>query len=439
MIRDIPFNSINHPIPYTCTSEIVSEILRLIPTFFFLPTRSIGIQCNPTRHRTRLKQRNLRLESNKLQNGAFLLGPAAHRDPTRIDYGIMKSTEFFYWVESESGFGFTHNERTVREMAIVLVKANKVNKLWDFLKEMSRRQNGELGLITTMSITCLMKCLSEEGLVNEAMRVFYRMKQLQCKPDVYAYNTMILGLCRVGFFKKAKDLLHQMELPGFGYPPDTYTYTILISSYCKYALQTGCRKAIRRRVWEANHLFRLMLFKGFVPDIVTYNSLIDGCCKTNRIGRSLELFEDMKKRGCLPNRVTYDSLIRYYSVVNEVDKGIEMLRSMQELNHGSPTTSSYTPIIHGLCEVGRVSEASKFLVEMVNGGLVPREYTYKLVLDALLSYQKSDLLDDVTRTRIRDGILHRYDERKKGKLFMNRKNYALVIQEDDRHQLNTKF
>ena len=64
--------------------------------------------------------------------------------------------------------------------------------------------------MTTSSITCLMKCLGEEGLVKEALATFYRMKEYHCKPDVYAYNTIINALCRVGNFKKARFLLDQM-------------------------------------------------------------------------------------------------------------------------------------------------------------------------------------------------------------------------------------
>ncbi|KAK1554449.1 hypothetical protein Q3G72_012349 [Acer saccharum] len=124
-----------------------------------------------------------------------------------------------------------------------------------------------------------------------------------------------------------------------------------------------------------------MLFKGFIPDIVTYNCLIDGCCKTYRNERALELFDDMGKKGCVPNRVTYNSFIRYYSAVNEIDKAVEMMRRMQKMNHGVPTSSLYTPIIHALCEAGRVLEAKNFLIELVDGGSVPREYTYKLVCD----------------------------------------------------------
>lgn len=294
-------------------------------------------------------------------------------------------------------------ELTCREMAIVLAKANQHNTMWDFLK--ARRQSG---LVTTSTVTCLIKVLAEQGLVDAALSAFYRMKQFHCKPDVYAYNVLIHALCRVGNFKKAKFLFEQMELPGFRCPPDTFTYTILISSYCKFSLQTGCKKAVRRRLWEANHLFRVMLFKGFVPDVVTYNCLIDGCCKTYRIERALELFDDMSKRGCAPNRVTYNSFIRYYSAVNEIDKAVEMLRMMERMNHGVPSTSSYTPLVHALCEAGRVIEAWDFLVQLVERGSIPREYTYKLVCDSLKLAGKSAVLDDNLCRRIEDGMKKRY-------------------------------
>lgn len=424
MLQNRPFDTRIHPPPTTSTthhlwnSDSVSDVLSSVPRFFFQSTRSIGTQ-KGFRHRAPLKQRKLKEEADKFHNNVLVLGPAAHRDPLKIELGLDKALEFFYWVETQ--FGFQHDEMTCREMACVLARGNRLMGLWDFLKEMSSRGNG--GLVTTATITCLIKVLGEQGLVNEAVTAFYRMKQFHCKPDVYAYNTVINAVCRIRDFKKARFLLGQMELPGFRCPPDIFTYTILISSYCKYSLQTGCRKAIRRRLWEANHLFRIMLFKGFVPDVVTYNSLIDGCCKTYRIERALELFEDMSKRGCTPNQVTYNSFIRYYSAVNETDQAITMLRMMQKMNHGSPTSSSYTPIIHALCEAGKVIEARDVLVEMLEVGSVPREYTYQLVCNLLNSAGEASLLDDEVHKRIRNGIENRYREVKKVKPIMSRKGY----------------
>ncbi|XP_047331408.1 pentatricopeptide repeat-containing protein At1g77405 [Impatiens glandulifera] len=425
IIQNRPFDaklaaSIVNP-TQTWTVDTVSEVLQSIPRFFFQSSRSIGRQ-KTFRHRTPIKQRKLQLESKRIRKGILVLGPSAHRDPNNVKLGLDKALEFFYWLENR--FGFIHNERTCRDMACVLAKGNRLNTLWNFLKEMSDREDSKVGkLVTTMTITCLIKVLGEEGLVAEALTAFYRMKQFYCRPDVCSYNTIIHALCRVGDFKKAKFLLEQMELPGFRCPPDTFTYTILISSYCKHAMQTGCKKAIRRRMWEANHLFRIMVFKGFIPDIVTYNCLIDGCCKTHRIERALELFNDMKKvkekekneeMYCVPNRVTYNSFIRYYSAVNEIDKAVEMLRAMGE----EPSSSSYTPIIHAMCRAGRVLEARDFLVELVKGGSVPREDTFKLVCKVLDEAGEEDLLDGEIRRKIGDGIRNRYDYVRKVKPIM---------------------
>lgn len=420
MLKNVPFDAkLAASITKTqnpFTIESVTDVLKSISRFFFQSPRSIGRQTG-FRHRTPLKQRILKKEAHDIANNLLVLGPAAYRDPRKVTLGLKKATEFYHWVETF--FDFFHNEMTCKEMGIVFARGNNAKGLWDFLKEMSRRGNGEL--VTTSTVTCLIKVLGEEGLVNEALTTFYRMKQFRCGPDVYAYNVVINALCRIGNFNKARFLLEQMELPGFRCPPDVYTYTILISSYCKYGMQTGCRKAIRRRIWEANHLFRLMLFKGFVPDVVTYNCLIDGCCKTYRIERALELLNDMNEKGCVPNRVTYNSFIRYYSAVNEIDKAIEMMRRMQNLNLGVPTSSSFTPIIHALCEAGRVLEAKDFLVELVDGGSVPREYTYKLVCDALNAAEEYSLLDDGLHKRIRDGIENRFRQVMKVKPIMKHK------------------
>ncbi|GFZ09809.1 pentatricopeptide repeat (PPR) superfamily protein [Actinidia rufa] len=200
-----------------------------------------------------LKQRNLREEFDKVHKGLLVLGQASYRDHLKVKLGLDKVMEFYYWVETH--FGFTHSEMTYKEMACdagrnlqlydslrmsfnrgkriystlliadvtqcdqatrlilgvvyiaatswgyapasacVLARGNRLIALWEFLKEMARRGSG--GLVTTAIVTCLMKVLGEEGFLNEALAAFYRMRQFLCKPDVYAYNTIIYTLCKV--------------------------------------------------------------------------------------------------------------------------------------------------------------------------------------------------------------------------------------------------
>ncbi|KAK7377637.1 hypothetical protein VNO80_03066 [Phaseolus coccineus] len=385
VIKDLPFDA--HPpqpspsgAPWT--NDAVTEVLRSISRYTLQSPRSIGRQSG-FRHRTPLRQRNLNLEHHKLPNNTLVLGPAAHQDPYKVHLGPLKALEFFRWVEAR--FAFAHSEATCRELVCLLARASTIKPLWNFLKQYPH--------VTTATVTCVIKLLGEQGLADEALLTFHRMKQFRCKPDTHSYNALIHALCCVGNFTKARFLLQQMELPGFQCPPDTFTYTILISSYCRHGRLTGCRKATRRRIYEAGRLFRSMLFKGLVPDVVTYNAIIDGCCKTWRVERALELFDDIKTRGVVPNHVTYGSFIRYYSVVNEIDKAVEMLREMQRLGHGVPGSSS--------------------------------EYTYELVCDALRAAGECGLLleEGGVHKRIKDGIWNRYRQMMKVKPVMARKGY----------------
>ncbi|CAK8534240.1 unnamed protein product [Lathyrus sativus] len=414
VIKDSPFDTLSSSSSsnLTWTPDAVIQLLRSISRFSFQSHRSLGRQNNLFRHRS-LPLSNLKPYSN----------------PYLTNLGLRKAQEFLHWIHSH--FNFLHTQSTSLEMAILITKSNNTKTLWTFLKQISSSSlnTASNNLVTTASITCLIKLLGEQGLAKEAVLTFYRMRQFGCKPDVQAYNALINAMCSVGDFTKARHLLQQMELPGFHSPPDVFTYTVMISSYCRYGVKiSGCRKAVRRRLYEANRLFRVMVFKGIVPDVVAYNALIDGCCKTYRVGRALELFEDMKKRGCVPNRVTYNSFIRYFSAVNEIDKAVEFLRDMQRLSHDGGngivgSCSSYTPIIHALCEAGRVVDAWSFLVELVDRGSVPREFTYKLVCDALRLKGEDGLLSGEVHQRIKDGVLERYRRTMKVKPVMTRKGY----------------
>ena len=129
-----------------------------------------------------MRHHKLNEEAEKLRNNVLVLGPAAYREPLKVNLGSDKAIEFYHWVETH--FGFVHNETTCREMVCMLAKGNRLKALLEFLKDMSRRGGG--GLVTLATVTCLIKVLEEGGFVNEALVVFYRMKQYHCKPDVVA-------------------------------------------------------------------------------------------------------------------------------------------------------------------------------------------------------------------------------------------------------------
>uniref|UniRef100_A0A8I6X938 Pentatricopeptide repeat-containing protein n=1 Tax=Hordeum vulgare subsp. vulgare TaxID=112509 RepID=A0A8I6X938_HORVV len=163
-------------------------------------------------------------------------------------------------------------EAPLRAAALSLARARVLPALFGFLRE-------HAPLVSTAA-------LGEEGLLRQALAAFHRARQLRCSSNAQCYNTLLAALCRNGRFKDARFLLDQMERPGAHCKPDSYTYTVLISWYCRIGAGTGCRKAARRRIYEAGMLFRRMGEKGLEPDVVTYNCYINGLCKTYRVERA---------------------------------------------------------------------------------------------------------------------------------------------------------
>ncbi|MCO5575040.1 hypothetical protein L7F22_028837 [Adiantum nelumboides] len=80
--------------------------------------------------------------------------------------------------------------------------------------------------------------------------------------------------------------------------------------------------------------------RGYTPDEVTYNSLIDGLLKAKEISKPLVILTEMNKRGCTPNKFTYNSLIDALLKAKEVSKALAVLTEMKKRD--APQTWSPT-------------------------------------------------------------------------------------------------
>ncbi|KAJ4868205.1 Putative pentatricopeptide repeat-containing protein [Raphanus sativus] len=82
------------------------------------------------------------------------------------------------------------------------------------------------------------------------------MREKGLSPDVYAYNAVIQGFCRMRKVMKGEELFKTMLRVGL--KPDNYTYTTLIKALSE-----------RGRESEAREMFSLMERHECVPDSYT--------------------------------------------------------------------------------------------------------------------------------------------------------------------------
>ncbi|THG17115.1 hypothetical protein TEA_008193 [Camellia sinensis var. sinensis] len=223
------------------------------------------------------------------------------------------------------------------------------------------------------------------SLFSYIIRMFKRDVAL----DVESYRILMQGLCRKSQVNKAIDLLEDMLNKGF--VPDTLSYTTLLNCLC------------RKKLKEAYKLLCKMKVKGCNPDIVHYNTVILGFCREGRAFNACKVLEDMQSNGCLPNLVSYRTLVVGLCNQGMYDEAKSYMKEMI-LKGLSPHFSIFHALIIGFCNVGKVNEACGMLEEMLRHGEAPHVDTWVEIVPRICEVDETvgmgNLFEEVLKVEI---------------------------------------
>ncbi|KAL4293201.1 hypothetical protein AHAS_Ahas18G0104400 [Arachis hypogaea] len=207
--------------------------------------------------------------------------------------------------------------------------------------------------------------------------------------DVYTINIIIDALCKEEMLLQAHDLCDVIILRG--QQPNITTYTILMNGYY-----------LNKKVYEARNLFDM----NIVPNIVTYNSLVDGLCKAGRILSTWEIVNEMHyygqpfpdhldeaialfkslifERNFVPNVWSYNILISGYCKNKRFDEAMKPFQYICSKNL-DPNIETYNILLHALCDRQQLGKAIILLNQIVDDDICPNLYTYKILIHGLLN------------------------------------------------------
>ncbi|KAI7725143.1 hypothetical protein M8C21_021799 [Ambrosia artemisiifolia] len=243
--------------------------------------------------------------------------------------------------------------------------------------------------------------------VDGARRVFERMKGKGIRPDEYSYGALVSGLCKVGRFKEASELLCKMEEVGL--VPTAVTYNTLIDGYCN---KGNLEMAFRYK--------DEMVKKGICPSVSTYNSLIHALVFEGKESEGEDMIEEMEKEGLVPDAITLGNARKAFSFHDEmISKGIQ------------PTHVTYTSLINVLNKRNRMTEADNLFAKIIERGVVPDVVMFNALIDghcanknikrALLLLKEMDRLkifpDEVTYNTLMQGYCREGDVEEAIKVF----------------------
>ncbi|KAK3217888.1 hypothetical protein Dsin_011858 [Dipteronia sinensis] len=311
----------------------------------------------------------------------------------------------------------------------MLLEPNGFDLYWTTLEELK-----ESGVpVTSSAFDVLISGYAKAGACEKVLESFGKMKEFDCVPDVFVYNTILHAVLRKQVYLMALALYNQML--KLNCMPTRHTFNILIGGLCKSG-----------KIQDALKLFDEMMLRGVLPNRFTYTIVISGLCLAKRADDAHRLFIKMKNSGCSPDFVAYNALLNGFCKLGRVDEAFALLRSFEkeddfklqlrgysslidglfrarrydeayawyrkmfEVNI-EPDVVLYTVMIRGLSDAGKVKDAVKLMDEMNERGVAPDTYCYNAVIkgfcDAgLLNQARSLQLEILKRDSFPDTCTH---------------------------------
>ncbi|BFG27146.1 hypothetical protein CerSpe_134210 [Prunus speciosa] len=249
-------------------------------------------------------------------------------------------------------------------------QASRVSEAFWVLDELRSRQCKP----DFMAYRIVAEAFRSTGSVVDVEKVLKKKRKLGVAPRMNDYRQFIFDLISERRICEAKEL-GEVIISG-NFPIDDDVLNVLIGSvsaidpssaivFFRFMIEKQrfptllTLSNLCRNLWmvkEAYGVLQEMKKKGLGPDVSTYNSLIETCCREDLLRPAKRLWDEMFASGCRGNLKTYNILIRKFSEVGQIDEAQRLFYHM--LGKGvAPDVMTYTSLLEGLCQETKLQAA----------------------------------------------------------------------------------
>uniref|UniRef100_A0A0A9DIB2 Pentacotripeptide-repeat region of PRORP domain-containing protein n=1 Tax=Arundo donax TaxID=35708 RepID=A0A0A9DIB2_ARUDO len=231
--------------------------------------------------------------------------------------------------------------------------------------------------------TTLMKGYMNAGRVDDVVAMLRAMQREgettpASRPDHVTYTTVISALVAAGDMDRARAVLDDMAADGV--PANRVTYNVLLKGYC-HQLQ----------ITKARDLFQEMTTKQqsmIEPDVVTYNTLMDGCVLTDDSAGALAVFNEMRSRGIAPSTASYTTLMKAFIMSGQPKVAHKVFDEMERDPRVRVDRPAWNMLVEGYCRLGLLDTAKQVVEQMRERGVRPDVATYGSLVKAVAAARK---------------------------------------------------
>ncbi|XP_077227409.1 tetratricopeptide repeat (TPR)-like superfamily protein isoform X2 [Tasmannia lanceolata] len=376
----------------------------------------------------KVHQDTAELESALAQCGLFLTEDLVLQVLCRHRSDWKPALFFFNWASGQQGY--SHGTRAYNEMLDILGKMKRFTLMTQLIDEIPREKRRSLVNESTFSI--LLNRYAGGRKVEEAIAMFYKRKDFGLKLDTFAFQTLLMVLCRYKQVEIAEPLFLAKQEE---FPPDIKSRNIILNGWCVLGslreakrfwndiITSGCKPDLftygifinsltkAGKLATAVKLFTSMWEKDCPPDVAICNCIIDGLCFKKKIPDALRIFGEMNERGCLPDVATYNSLIKHMCKIRRLEEAYDFLDEM-ERKGCPPNARTYT---YFLKSMKKPEEVPGLMERMRQTGCRITDDTYNLILKLFMSWDNPE------------GVRSIWVEMEKNGMGPDQRSYTIVI------------
>ncbi|CAH8382357.1 unnamed protein product [Eruca vesicaria subsp. sativa] len=202
---------------------------------------------------------------------------------------------------------------------------------------------------------------------DDAVALFQTMIESRPLPTVIDFSRLFSAVARTKQYDLVLDLCRQMELKGIAH--DNYTLSIVINCFC------------RRRKRFCLFCYGKDVEAWVIPDLIILNTIVNGLSLQDRLSEAMSLIDRMMVIGCQPDQFTYGPVLNRMCKSGNIALALGLLRKMECRKIANTVT--YSTLIQGFCQSGKLNMAKELFQEMVSEGVHPDIVTYSILLDGL--------------------------------------------------------
>eukprot|EP01018_Ginkgo_biloba_P028506 Gb_30190 [translate_table: standard] len=213
--------------------------------------------------------------------------------------------------------------------------------------ETAKRAFDKISHRNVVSWNTMIAGFTQNGNVNEALKLFRQMQMLSMKPDSITLMSVLPACSQLAALQQGKEIHCYMLKCEFEL--DVFVGSAIIDTYAKCGNIDGARK-----------VFDKMLKR----DAVSWTVMIAGYGMHGQGKTAITLFNEMQQVGMKPDHITFVSVLSACSHAGLVDEGWQYFYHMIQDYLITPSLEHYACMVDLLGRAGHLEEALNFIKKM---------------------------------------------------------------------------